>query len=184
MAYKMISLWDISEESIPSDDIVIRYALLKKEYSILMYIIAGLLFILTTIMMVCLTLGLYNSSEIRVTSPLLSLLMFLVCYVLLTAACLAISQQLRQFNENDFGILCNAENLLTDFGGNLISLTVLVKIIRINHIFNQFHKTGKIWHDGYLFMIIVLVMSVIQIFNTILGWFICLLEHIYQSHNI
>ena len=146
-----LSLWNISEESIPTDDFVVRYELLNTVYAIYIYTVASLLFVFVTLML-CLMLGLHNTPQVRAMSPFLSLLIFLGCYQLLFASIFeTIHQFIPQLDPTTYSALCFLEYWSSQNGVNLITATVLMRLVRIYHVFTNFGKTGKLWQDCYLF---------------------------------
>ena len=151
-----LSLFNISEESIPSDDFVVRYNSLNEAYAIFVYIVASLLFIFITVMLI-LTLALHTTPEVRASSPLLNLLIFFGCYQLLFGSVFAVTRQLIQLDPTSYVILCYFEVWTIRSGVNVITATVLMRLIRIHHIFMHFGKTGKIWQNRYLFLLILLI---------------------------
>ena len=152
-----LSLWNISEESIPTDDFVVRYNLLNTVYAIYIYTVASLLFVFVTLML-CLMLGLHNTPHVRAMSPFLSLLIFLGCYQLLFASIFeTIHQFIPQLDTTTYTALCFLEYWSSQNGVNLITATVLMRLVRIYHVFTHFGKTGKLWQDRYLFFLILLI---------------------------
>ena len=151
-----LSLWNISEESIPSDDIVVRYNSLNEAYAIFVYIVASLLFIFITVMLI-LTLALRTTPEVRASSPLLNLLIFFGCYQLLFGSVFAVTRQFIQLDLTSYVVLCYFEVWTIQSGVNVITATVLMRLIRIYRIFTHFGKTGKIWENRYLFLLVLLI---------------------------
>ena len=152
-----LSLWNISEESIPTDDFVACYELLNTVYAIYIYTVASLLFVFVTLML-CLMLGLHNTPQVRAMSPFLSLLIFLGCYQLLFASIFeTIHQFIPQLDPRTYTALCFLEYWSSQNGVNLITATVLTRLVRIYHVFTHFGKTGKLWQDRYLFFMILLI---------------------------
>ena len=153
-----LSLWNISEESIPSDDFVVRYELLNTVYAIYIYTVASLLFVFVTLML-CLMLGLHNTPQVRAMSPLLSLLIFLGCYQLLFASIFETTHQFipQQLASSTYSVICFLEYWSSQNGVNLITATVLMRLVRIYHVFTHFGKTNRLWQDRYLFFLILLI---------------------------
>ena len=153
-----LSLWNISEESIPSDDFVVRYELLNTVYAIYIYTVGSLLFVFVTLML-CLMLGFHNTPQVRAMSPLLSLLIFLGCYQLLFASIFETTHQFipQQLASSTYSVLCFLEYWSSQNGVNLITATVLMRLVRIYHVFTHFGKTNRLWQDRYLFFLILLI---------------------------
>ena len=151
-----LSIWNISEENIPSDDFVVRYKTLNEVYAISVYIVGSLLFIFITVMLI-LTLALRTTPEVRASSPLLNLLICFGCYQLLFGSVFAVTRQFIQLDATSYVILCYFEVWTIRSGVNVITATMLMRLIRIYRIFTHFGKTGKIWQNRYLFLIILLI---------------------------
>ena len=151
-----LSMWNISEESIPSDDFVVRYKTLNEAYAISVYIVGSLLFIFITVMLI-LTLALHTTPEVRASSPLLNLLIFFGCYQLLFGSVFAVTRQFIQLDATSYVVLCYFEVWSIRSGVNVITATMLMRLIRIYRIFTHFGKTGKIWQNRYLFIFILLI---------------------------
>ena len=151
-----LSIWNISEENIPSDDFVVRYKTLNEAYAISVYIVGSLLFIFITVMLI-LTLALRTTPEVRASSALLNLLICFGCYQLLFGSVFAVTRQFIQLDATSYVILCYFEVWTIRSGVNVITATMLMRLIRIYRIFTHFGKTGKIWQNRYLFLIILLI---------------------------
>ena len=102
---------------------------------------------LTTVILV-LFLYYRKAPEIKATSPYLSLTMFLGCYSLLASGTIgAISPSVL----HDWVFFCNAPEWCLSLGLHLIVSPLIMKMLRVYHIFSYFGKLGKRWSDVVLF---------------------------------
>ena len=124
----------------------------------------SLTFLLCTVgVTITLLLYLYyrNEPEIKATSVTLSMLMFLGCYIILFYILMAIlyTQSLVPSDSSlniCLGLLWSG---LTGISLTLILATLLVKMLRVYHIFNHFGKVGKMYSDiALLFYVFLLIL--------------------------
>ena len=159
-----LTLWNISEIKFPGDDFDIRYNHISDPVAIYLYFEACLCFLFTTLTLVVM-LCLYKSPEIRATSPLLSILIFTGAYMNIAGSVVSIMRQRLVLSPLTYTILCNIDRRLSEYGLNIILATILIKLIRIFHVFTHFGATGKVWRDCYLFFIILAIATAIPIIN-------------------
>ena len=130
--------------------------------TILLSILMGAFTIMTTVVLI-LFIYYRNEPEIKATSPKLSLLMFLGCYLLITGVSVNTVGYSFQVPSNWDFILragCGFVIWCVSIGANLIFATLLVRMLRIYHIFNSYKKTGKLWSDGIMFAIVTIIIAV------------------------
>lgn len=99
--------------------------------------------------------------QIRASSTSLSLLMFLGCYMLvLYLALLALSPHIAPHIDNHFNI-CSLRIWLSGVGISvpLIYATLLVKMLRVYHIFNHHGRLGRVSSDCVMLFFISLVLA-------------------------
>ena len=147
----LLILYNISKGSFPSDDFITVYDIVLKEVAILFYVLTFVAFAFTTVMVV-LTLMLYNTHQVRATSPLLSLLVYIGCYMLIVGIPIVFIKQSLYDNKRVFGAFCVLERWLVETSHCLISMTILLRLIRVYKIFNGFAKLGRFWRDKYFFV--------------------------------
>ena len=102
----------------------------------------------------------HNEPEIKATSVTLSLLMFLGCYIILFYMLMVIlyTQSLVP-SDSSFNIcLALLWSGLTSFSLPLILATLLVKMLRVYHIFNHFGKVGRMYSDVALLIYVLLLI--------------------------
>ena len=150
-ATKNLTLLNISQEYVPDDDFEIDYNLFNQEITILFLTLSGLATIFTTIL-VFLMFMLYNSPEVRATSPILSLLIYIGCYFLLLDIPVIFVRHSYLLERSVFNMLCILERWLVYSGFGIIFATILVKLVRVYLIFNRIKKLGRFWSDQYLFL--------------------------------
>ena len=143
-----LTLYNISKDHIPDDDFIIVYDIVPQEVVITFIVLAFVAFVFTTVMLV-LTFMLYNTKQIRATSPSLSILVYIGCYLLIISVPLVVLHQSFYKQEELFLIGCVLELLLAETAHCLIAMTILLRLIRVQKIFNGFAKLGRFWRDKY-----------------------------------
>ena len=145
--------------TIPADRFEVVYEVLPHWLMIIVFFICGLSYVMTTVILV-LFLHWRNKPEIKATSPYLCLIMFVACYLLYTATMIrTVHRSFIILEFTWFSFLCNVENWLRSIGINLIFGTLLMKLLRIYHVFRVFRKTSKLWSDQFLFLGVLLICS-------------------------
>ena len=163
----VLSLWNISEGTFPGDEFDIRYDLISKPLPIILSVESSICFLFTTITLL-LMLCLYKTPEIRATSPLLSILIFIGVYMNMLASVMVLIIQSIVVSSLTYSILCNISHRLLEAGLNLIIATVLMKLARISIVFRHFHRSSKIWHDHYLVIVIIAVAHLVPFFVNVI----------------
>ena len=150
----------------------VKHTIITDNTSIVYTSVFSLVFLLC-VAGVTLTLFFYiyyrNEPEIKATSVTLSLLMFLGCYVILFYMLMAIlyTQSLVP-SDSQFNIcLTLLWSGATGVSLTLILATLLVKTLRVYHIFNHFGKVGKMYSDIALLFYVLLLISPNIIIHTI-----------------
>ena len=104
-----------------------------------------------------------NEPEIKATSTRLSLFMFLGCYLLCISALTdAVFDGVRVPTSAGAAFCCTTI-WSSHIGAALILATLLVKLLRVYRIFTLFGKTGKLYSDAGLMVMILLLVSGIVI---------------------
>ena len=163
----VLSLWNISEVTFPRDDFDIQYDLISKPLAIVLAVESSICFLFTTITLL-LMLCLYNTPEIRATSPLLSILIFIGAYMNIITSVLNLIVQSIVVSSLSFSIICNVTHHLLQAGVNLIIATVLMKLVRISTVFRHFHHSSKIWRDHYLVIVIIAIAYLVPLFVNVI----------------
>ena len=144
-------------EYIPRDSFETFYEVLPPWLGGLMLTAQVILVCIISVNMVLLVLW-REKSEIKASSPVLSLLIIVGCYFLCIAPILTVL--LRTFVLKDavlLEFLCNTKFWSESIGLDLIFATLLFRLLRVHHIFKLFHQISKYWLDKYLFIYVVLV---------------------------
>jgi hypothetical protein len=151
---------------------LVKHTVITDNTSVVYTLVFSLVFLLC-IIGVTLILFCYiyyrNEPEIKATSVTLSLLMFLGCYVILFYMLMAIlyTQSLVP-SDSSFNIcLALLWSGATGVSLTLILATLLVKTLRVYHIFNHFGKVGKMYSDIALLFYVLLLISPNIIIHTI-----------------
>ena len=152
-----LNLSNISIEDVPSDEFEEQVNLLPLYLAIIIYIQVVILTIFTSIML-CLVWILRNKAEVKATSPLLSVHIFVGCYLLICATVILPTRQFVQISEpSTYVTLCYIAEILTNTGINLITGTVLMKVARIYRIFTVIFHIGRFWRNKPLFAIVIVI---------------------------
>ena len=145
--------------SAPSDQLDRRYGLVSIYLAMVLAAAEVLCLILTTVIL-SLFLHFRNDPEIKAASPNLSYIMFVGCYLLFFSSLLhsvtgAFPIQRHVAVHSVCGIVIIGDSL----GVNIIFTTLLLRLMRIYRVFSYFGKTGKLWSDKFMFLIIVFVIA-------------------------
>ena len=127
----------------------------------LLIAVVSLCIAFTTVMFI-LFIKYQRYSEIKATSPYLSLLMFLGTYLILIATLVqAILTRITVMPTNNVmsSALCGSVITGNIVGINLIFSTLLLRMLRVYRIFSYFGRTGKIWSDKVLTAIVLLIVG-------------------------
>lgn len=147
---------------IPDDDLENVYLLYPRYLSAILLAFMTLSLLFTTVIM-SLYIHYRKNPEIKATSSILSLCMFVGCY------CLIISSLIHTI---DSGLVikshiirytvCWGVTFLFTVGIDMVLTTVFTKAIRIYYIFNDksLRRLNPIWSDKYLFVVILTVVLV------------------------
>ena len=126
----------------------------------IIFTISGLVMLLTTVILILFVYWRHRP-EIKATSPYLSLCMFVGCYMLSLATLVRTIQQSNLVErEMMFVAVCYLDIWLGSLGFLLIFGTLLVRLLRIYHVFTHFGKTSRFWRDHYLFLEIMAICFV------------------------
>ena len=120
-----------------------------------------LVLILVTVHTAVLLLFIYywNSPDIKATSPVLSVVMLIACYML-DLSILITTIRYRFASGQVLESCCAAENWFLFIGLQLIFATLLMRLIRVYRIFFHYTKLGNLWSDYSLLAFIMLWVSV------------------------
>ena len=117
--------------------------------------------VLTVIGIIVLILFIYhwNAPDIKATSPILSIIILLACYILYISAIFTAVR--RSFATGTaFAALCTLEWWTFIIGIQLIFATLFMRLVRVYRIFFHYQKVSKFWSDGGLLVFIALLSSV------------------------
>ena len=151
-----LTLLNISQSHVPGDDFEKNYYLIDHQITIVFFTLSGIAILFTTVL-VCLMILLYNSPQIRATSPILSLLIYTGCYLLIFDILVIFIRQSYQLQTNVFGALCILDRWLVHSGYGLVLSTIIVKLVRVYFIFTRIKKLGRFWRDKYLVLYSVIL---------------------------
>ena len=150
---------DINASDLPNDTLppVYDYVLIPLPVAILLYILSGAFITFTTLQLI---LYLWNRHHkvIKATSPYLSLLMFVGCYFITIVAIIMTVFSSTILPINIYTALVSTNMFFTVNGFGLVLFTLLVKLVRVQHIFSSWRKKdlGRCWNNFPLFLVIVI----------------------------
>ena len=149
----------IQETLIPRDDLPRVFNPVPKLLVAFLGVVVTVCLVLTTIIL-ALFIHYRNDSDIKAASPRLSYFMFVGCYLLFGSTLLHTISKGFRIDVNGVGAvtLCGVVITGDSLGVNLIFTTLLLRMLRVYRIFSYFGKTGKIWSDKFMLLIIVLVV--------------------------
>ena len=137
---------------------------------IIITIVLTVLFIALTTVSMCLYFYYRKQPSIKATSTTLTICLYVGCYTLLLSSLIySITNVLFLFEEQVMKIrvslvyqvfLCTSDFYLSSIAIDLIFATIIAKTLRIYHIFNTFGKINRICSDQYLFILILIIVSV------------------------
>ena len=144
-------------ERIPKDDFGERDEL-PSGLLIATLVLAAILFVFTTVVLV-LFIYYWNKPSIRATSPSLSILILVGCYMLYIGCLCAGLRELMDFKY--FSSFCLAQLWFCVIGMQTIYSTLFMRLLRIYRIFFFiFKKPGKMWSNTAMFVFTFIPVSV------------------------
>ena len=149
---------------VPSDDFEVITVRLHMTFSIVTCICTVALIVFTTVVLV-LFIYYWNKPSIRASSPYLSLLILVGCYMLYIVCLLAGAAEI---SAERFGSLCLAQVWFSATGVQLIYSALFMRLLRICRMFfNVFEKPGKIWSDQAMVGMTFIPVSVTVVLLTL-----------------
>ena len=154
--HKRLELDIASIDQIPSDELEREYQLFSLPLTIVMSAALVICILLTTGMLV-LFICYRNQPEVKASSWFLSFFMFLGSYSLLIGALLQTLSSGLVIVGTGRKINCSMLIGFASVGSDLILATLFTKMLRIYRVFAYFGRTGKLWSDSVLIIIILIV---------------------------
>ena len=148
---------DINSSTLPRDRIPHHVILLLISVTVLVYALAAVIALFTTIVLV---VYLYYRShkEVKATSPYLSMLVFVGCYLLCLAAVCEATKASFELTHCAFTAIVSITILLIVNGIGLILLTIFITMFRIYLIFFSWMKDlGVVWKNCSMAFIVLLL---------------------------
>ena len=148
---------DIDSSDLPQDRLPKQFARIDQAVVVVLYTLTIFIAILTTIQLI-LFICYRQHSIIKATSPWLSILMFIGCYLLCFAAIVNVTIFYFKTSLEYFSTLLHIGNIATFNGLSLILITLFIKHLRVYRIFSSKLKTdigGKCWNGVPLFAAII-----------------------------
>ena len=158
----------INASKLPNDTLYRRYEILQisRPVAIVMYILTSAITVFTTIQLIV-YLYYREHKVIKATSPYLSLLMFVGCYLICFSVVLYIFYN-SSFETSPLPYILLQFSFVATFNGvNFILSTLFLKLLRVKHVFSFSSKLrshlGKCWSNVSLFFIIISLTVVINV---------------------
>ena len=145
---------------LPGDKLPCYYDLIPLPVTVVLMVVVILCIALTTLIFV-LFVKYRRYSEIKATSPYLSMLMFVGTYLILIstfmqAVLMAVESPVNSLASSS---LCGSVITGNIIGINLIFSTLLLRMLRVYRIFSYFGRTGKVWSDKVLAVVVFLIVG-------------------------
>ena len=137
-----------------------RYILIPTVVAVVVLTLTGIVALLTTVILILL-LYYRTESEIKATSPKISIFMFIGCYLLCAAIGLEVIFRIIVVEGKATKVACNVTVWPASIGLNLILTTLLVRLARVYYLFSSIRvlqKERELWTDRTLFCVVLLVV--------------------------
>ena len=151
---------DINSSALPGDRLPRQIILLPVSVTVVVYAVATGIALFTTVVLV-LYLYYREHEEVKATSPYLSILVFVGCYLLCLAAILEATIVSFELAPKTFTVNVSISIFLIVNGIGLILLTIFITMFRIYHIFFSWMKDLGIAWKSCSMAFIVLLLSVL-----------------------
>ena len=148
----------------PPDSVMPSTVVLPIGLSIVMFVVIFAMMVLVSVNLV-LMLHFREHGDVKAISPFLSCLIVFGCYCECFASLLLIVQvTIKDPSIMSFSVLCHFVQFLGLIGIYLILSTVLLRLVRIFHIFNRpSNKMGKIWKNQSLLVIVLAITNYVTV---------------------
>ena len=152
-------LIDINSSDLPRDHLPIQYIVLPLSWTVVAYVLSCAVALFTTVVLV-LYLYYRDHKEVKATSPYLSILVFIGCYLLCMAAAVEATKVAFVFSSRFLSDIISLGVLLLVNGFGLILLTIFITMFRIYFFFFSWTKVKRfkpILRSCSLFFIVLLL---------------------------
>jgi cytochrome bd-type quinol oxidase subunit 2 len=151
---------DFNGREVPGDSFDdVRYDLLPLWLGLVVILCSAVLILLTLFNIIAMYV-LRRSPEIKSTSLYLSMVILIGCFLLLLSPILLTIKSVFPITNTTVHVaLCSLEFWFYVDGIMIIFLTLLLRLLRIFHVFRSHHSTSKYWSDKYLILYISLMFS-------------------------
>lgn len=152
------SLCFLKNISFPPDTFETRTLLLPQWVSSSINIIVALCVAITTILLISLYVILKNQPEVKASSFSLSIIMYIGCYLVFTAALMRnVSRGYKINNSALFTAACNFEIWFGSLGMTIVFSALLMRLLRIHHIFKTYGRISRLWRDKNLILCVLTI---------------------------
>ena len=152
-------------ERIPKDDFEVHLTELPRGLPIATLALDAVLLVFTTVVLVLFIYN-WNKPSIKATSPSLSILILVGCYMLYIGCSCAGTRELIDINY--FGPLTQAQLWFCVIGLQTIYSALFMRLLRIyRFFFFVFKKPGKLWSSPAMFVFTIILVSVAVLLMTL-----------------
>ena len=155
---------------LPADSPESEMVLLSLYYAIPLYVATLAVIVIVTIILICL-LYMRSKPQIKASSPLFSLIMFIGCYLICATCIVRISYAAFPISKIMFDILCNVQSGLFFNGFSLVFVTLLIRLLRIKKIFGNKSLSkylGCCWTNKAMTLVVIVITIIPNLF--LVGW--------------
>ena len=157
----------IDENDVPDDEPEVVYVLLPVPAAAVLFSAAGLTILIISTVLILL-IYFREWPEVKATSPFLSTIMFLGCYLLSVGVMFRTSCGVTRFDKDSgvYGILISMANFCESLGLTLLVATTFFKLLRVHHFFsNMTLKLKHMWKScSLLFLALSLSLLISSTF--------------------
>ena len=160
-----VTVLNQSSERIPKDDFEVHLVGLPLGLPVVTLVLAAVLFVFTTVVLV-LFVYYWNKPSIKATSPSLSILMLIGCYMLyIGCLCAGVSELI---SLNYLSSLTLAQLWFCVVGLQMLYSTLFMRLLRIYRLFFfVFKKPGKLWSNTAMFLFTLILTSIAILLMTL-----------------
>ena len=160
-----VTVLNQSSERIPKDDFEVHLVEFPLGLPVATLVLAAVLFVFTTVVLV-LFVYYWNKPSIKATSPSLSILMLIGCYMLyIGCLCAGVSELI---SLNYLSSLTLAQLWFCVVGLQMLYSTLFMRLLRIYRLFFfVFKKPGKLWSNTAMFLFTLILTSIAILLMTL-----------------
>uniref|UniRef100_A0A1X7V2H3 G-protein coupled receptors family 3 profile domain-containing protein n=1 Tax=Amphimedon queenslandica TaxID=400682 RepID=A0A1X7V2H3_AMPQE len=138
--------------------------------AISLYVATLVVIVIVTIILICL-LYMRSKPQIKASSLLFSLIMFIGCYLICATCIVRITYAAFPSSEIIFEILCNVQSVFFFNGFSLVFVTLFIRLLRIKKIFGNKSLTkylGCCWTNKAMTLVVIVITIIPNLM--LVGW--------------